>query len=411
MSMHLLVIAGPDKGRSFPLTPGEAILIGRSQATQTRLADPRVSKVHCEVEVGDHGATLSDSNSTGGTFINGKRISQCELKSGDVIQVGETQVKFMSGAGASKASTVAPGDLPSPRPAAALETQPLTSLSGQTLGHYEIGPVIAKGHSGVVFKAKDTDDGQVVAFKVLSAEVSQDEDDKQRFVRAMKTMMPLRHPNLVSVLGAGKTGNYCWIAMEYVDGESMTQVISRIGVAGMLDWRYTLRVGTHIARALEYAHGQQIIHRNIAPPNILVHSSDKTAKLGDLMLAKALEGTLAQQITTPGELLGDVNYISPERTHGSRDIDGRSDIYSLGASLYALLTGRPPFADVSLIETITKIRKAEPEKPKKFQMAIPDLFEGAVLKMISKRPDQRYQTAGELVKDLERVAKFQGVAV
>src|SRR5215471_19101629 len=114
---------------------------------------------------------------------------------------------------------------------------------------------------------------------------------------------------------------------------------------------------------------------------------DKVAKLGDLMLAKALEGTLAQQITKSGELLGDVNYMSPERTHGTQNLDGRSDIYSLGATLYALLTGRPPFADVSLVETITKIRKAEPEKPKKFQMAIPDLFEGAVLKMLEKRPE------------------------
>jgi serine/threonine protein kinase len=409
MSMQLIVIAGPDKGRSIPLTPGEAVLVGRSQATQTRLADPRVSKVHCEVEASDHGATVSDSNSTGGTFVNGKRISQHELKSGDVIQVGETQLKFVIGAAVSEASTVAPGDLPSPKLAATSE--PISSLSGQTLGHYEVGTVIAKGHTGVVFKAKDTKDGHTVAFKVLSQEMSSDEDDVQRFVRAMKTMMPLKHPNLVAILGAGKSANYCYIAMEFVDGESLTQVIARIGVAGMLDWRYSLRVGIHIARALEYAHGQQIIHRNIAPPNILVRSADKVAKLGDLMLAKALEGTLALQITTPGELLGDVNYMSPERTHGTRDIDGRSDIYGLGATLYALLTGRPPFADVSLVETITKIRKADPEKPKKFQMAIPDLFEGAVMKMLAKRPDQRYQTASELVKDLERVAKFQGVTV
>jgi serine/threonine protein kinase len=410
MSMQLVVVAGPDKGRSFPLNPGDTLLIGRSQATQTRLVDPRVSKVHCELEVGEGRATLSDANSTGGTFVNGKRISEHELKSGDVIQIGETQLRFVAGA-SSEASTVAPGDLPSPRGAAAPSAEPLAALSGQSLGHYEVGPVLAKGQSGVVFKAEDTKDGQTVAFKVLHPEISRNEDEMQRFVRAMKTMLPLKHPNLVALLGAGKTGAYCWMAMEYVDGESLTQVIQRIGVAGMLDWRYTLRVGIHIGRALEYAHGQQIVHRNIAPPNILVRSADKVAKLGDLMLAKALEGTLAQQITRPGELLGDVNYMSPERTHGTQALDGRSDIYSLGATLYALLTGRPPFVDVSLVETITKIRKADPEKPKKFQMAIPDLLEGAVMKMLAKRPDQRFQTASELLKGLERVAKFQGVTV
>jgi serine/threonine-protein kinase len=234
----------------------------------------------------------------------------------------------------------------------------------------------------------------------------------QRFVRAMKTVLPLRHPNLVTLYGAGKVGQHCWLAMEYVAGESLTHVIQRIGVAGMLDWRHALRAAAHVGRALEYAHGQQIIHRNVAPPNILLRAEDKVAKLGDLMLAKALDGVLAQQVTRPGELVGDVNYMSPERTKSSMEgVDGRSDIFSLGATVYALLTGRPPFADVSLVETITKIRKADPEKPKKYQMSIPDLFEGTVLRMLAKRPEDRYQSAADLLKDLERVAKYQGVQI
>jgi serine/threonine protein kinase len=125
-----------------------------------------------------------------------------------------------------------------------------------------------------------------------------------------------------------------------------------------------------------------------------------------------LEGTLAETITRPGELVGDVSYMSPERTKGTlAEVDGRSDIYSLGATLYALLTGRPPFIGDSLTDTVRKIRQAEPEKPKKYQLAIPDQFEGVVLKMLAKRPEERYQTAAELLKELERVAKFQGVKV
>src|SRR5262249_2368143 len=154
------------------------------------------------------------------------------------------------------------------------------------------------GASSVVFKARDLDEGgTVVALKVLHPEFSKDEDEMQRFVRAMKTMMPHRHPNLVALHGAGKTGAHCWVAMEYVEGESLTSVIARIGVAGMLDWKHAFRVGTHIGRALEYAHSHSIIHRNVTPQNILIRSADKVAKLGDLMLAKALEGTLAQQVT------------------------------------------------------------------------------------------------------------------
>jgi serine/threonine-protein kinase len=198
--------------------------------------------------------------------------------------------------------------------------------------------------------------------------------------------------------------------MDLVEGESMAQVIRRIGVAGMLDWRYGYRVAVHIARALEYAHGQAIIHRNVTPQNMLWRAADKTILLGDLMLAKALEGTLAQQITRPGELLGDVAYMAPERTRGVGEVDGRSDLYGLGATVYALVAGRPPFAEGSLPELIAKIRTAEPDKPKKYQMGIPDLFQGVVLKLLAKRPDERFQTATELLADLDRVGKFAGVS-
>src|SRR5262249_6811217 len=128
--------------------------------------------------------------------------------------------------------------------------------------------------------------------------------------------------------------------------------------------------------------------------------------------AKALDGILAQQITKPGELVGDVNYLSPERTRSySEKIDGRSDLFSLGATTYALLTGKPPFAGANLVETITKIRNAEPEPPRKYQMGVPGLFEGVVLKMLAKIPEHRYQTAAEVVSELERIGKFQGVTV
>jgi serine/threonine protein kinase len=163
---------------------------------------------------------------------------------------------------------------------------------------------------------------------------------------------------------------------------------------------------------LEYAHAQGIIHRDIAPANILVRSEDKLVKLGDLMLAKALEGTLAEQVTKPGEVVGDVNYMSPERTKGAGEpVDGRSDLFSLGATCYALLTGKPPFKGKTLVETITNIRNAEPVAPGTFQMGIPSSFEGTILKLLAKHPDNRYSSAGELVKDLERIGRLSGAPV
>jgi serine/threonine protein kinase len=410
MVMQLSVIAGPDKGLTIPLTDEGSLRIGRDKSIDKRLSDPHVSRKHCNLQIDEEGHALlidGDENgpSKGGTFVNGLRITRQRLKAGDLIQIGGTHLRFDNTEGG-EATTLTAGVAPPVEPAANV---PLDRMVGQTLAHFEIQSVVAKGRSSVVFKAHDAEENRTVALKVLQPEFSQDDEEVQRFIRAMKTMLPLRHPNLVELYAAGRAGPHCWVAMEYVDGESLTQVIQRLGVAGMLDWRHALRTAIHIARALDYAYQEQIIHRNISPPNILVRSSDKVAKLGDLMLAKALEGSLAQQITRPGEILGEINYMSPERTRGTTDIDGRSDIYSLGATVYALLTGRPPFTGGSLPETIAKIRSAEPEKPKKFQLAIPDLFEGTVLKMLAKRPEERFQTAGEMLSQLERVARFSGL--
>jgi serine/threonine-protein kinase len=193
--------------------------------------------------------------------------------------------------------------------------------------------------------------------KVLSPQLTADDQQRRRFVRAMKTMIDVRHENLVALYAAGKQGPYCWAAMEYIDGASMADVIDDIGTAGMLEWQDAFRVAVHVGRALEAAHERNIVHRNVTPQNILQRMSDKVVKLGDLMLAKALEGTLAQQVTQPGQLVGDVPYLAPERTIDQAKADIRADIYGLGATLYALLTGRPPFQSDYLPDLLAKIRK------------------------------------------------------
>src|SRR5262249_26314520 len=136
---------------------------------------------------------------------------------------------------------------------------------------------------------------------VLLPDFARDEDEVQRFVRAIKTVLPLRHPYLVTVYAAGKTGPHCWVAMEYVAGEDMVRVIERIGVAGMLDWRYAFQVAVQVARALAHAHAQHIVHRNVTPKNMLLETPTRTVKLGDLIKAKALKGCW------PGRLPGRVS--------------------------------------------------------------------------------------------------------
>lgn len=405
MSLQFLVIAGPDQNKAFTLHVGPDLMMGRSAQAYYQLSDPRASRNHCQILKDGEEVTVLCNGGSGGTFVNGKKVQRQALKPGDVLQIGDTQMRLTIGdlpLDVALAHTPAEPKLPTADPSR------LETLSGQTLAHYDIGPVIGHGTSSMVFHATDTKDNRPVALKVLLPEFSRSEEEVQRFVRAIKTMLPLRNPHLVTLHGAGKNGPYCWVAMEFIAGENMTQVIERIGVAGMLDWRYGYQVAVHVARALDYAHEQSIIHRNVTPTNILRDAPTKSIKLGDLMLAKALEGTLAQQITKPGEIVGDIAYMAPERTRGLTEVDGRSDLYGLGATVYALLTGRPPFEGKSLVEKVTRIRQTEPEKPTKYQMSIPSRFEGVVLKLLAKRPEDRFQTAADLLKELERLGKAQG---
>jgi serine/threonine protein kinase len=408
MSLQFAVTAGPDAGRSLTLQAGADLMLGRAQNAFYRLNDPRVSRTHCQLLLEGDRVTVVCNGGSGGTLVNGKPVQRHELKLGDVLQIGDTQMRLQMGdfplavalAAVKGADTISPTATPNP--------EKLETLVGQTLAHYEIGPVIGKGHVAMVFHATDTKDDRPVALKVLLPEFSTNDEEMQRFVRGMKTALPLKHPNVVETYSAGKTGPHCWVAMEFIAGENLTQVIQRIGVAGMIDWKNAYRAAVHVARALEYAHGEGIVHRNVTPTNILRDAASQVYKLGDLMLAKSIENTAAAQITRPGELVGDVEYMSPERTRGTTDVDARGDLYGLGATVYALLTGRPPCGGKTLIEKVTRIRQTVPEKPTKFQMSIPNMFEGVVMKLLAKEPADRYQTAADLLRELDRVGKFSG---
>jgi serine/threonine protein kinase len=396
MLIALHVVEGPDKGEVFQLVEGEPLLLGRSRHCLSPLKDPSVSRVHCEVELEDGEVVVSDHESNSGTFINGKLITEAVLRPGDVLQVGDTRLRLQAPERAAAAAA--------PRPSEVLRGDRLQELSGRTLSHFHVGPARARGQSGLVFEARDFRDDAVVALKVLFPQSVGSNQDLRRFVRAMKTAMPLRHPNLVAVRGAGKSGPYCWAAMEMVEGESLADLIALPAAAGP-DCGLAFRVATHLARGLEYAHAHHIVHRNLTPRNVLVRSADGVVKLGDLMLAKALQGTLAEQLTKPGELLGDVRYMAPERSRGADDLDGRSDLFSLGSLLYTLLTGQAPFEGRTLVEIVGRIRQADPVPPRQLRPGIPASFEALVLRLLAKKPEARPHTAAELLAELDRIGK------
>ncbi len=400
------MIDGPAAGRSFALAEGATVKIRRGQASDTQLDDPRLSRVHCVVEFVDGVAKLKDNGSTGGTFVDGEQIEETTLNAGSVFSVGDSRLRY-SICSSSEDATLAGGLAQAPPRGAAPKLQ---ELVGRELGRYRLDSIITMGNSGMVFQGTDTEKGRTVAIKVLTPDLAASDDQKERFVRAMKAMLPIRHPNLVRLYNAGKNGPFCWAAMEFIDGESLIHVIDRIGIEGMLDWRDVWRVAMQVAAALQEAYSNGIIHRNVTPTNIL-QRKDKTCLLGDLMLAKGLQGRLAKQVTQPGQLIGEPPYMSPERTDSSAEVDCRSDLYGLGATLYALLTGRPPFEGDSLPELVRNVRQQEPESPKKFQLSINELFGDLVIRLLAKSPSDRYETPAALIKELDKIGKFNSLSI
>ncbi len=279
----------------------------------------------------------------------------------------------------------------------------LDALVGQQLGNFRLDRILAEGSSGVVFKATDLEKRIPVAVKVLEPDVDHQDEQKERFVRAMKTMINIRHPHIVALLGAGKQGRYCWAAMEFIEGDSLAKVIELIGIGNVLPWRESFRVAVQIGRALEEAAKHKWIHRNVTPNNIMRRNLDACHLLGDLMLAKALEGSQARQVTKAGKIVGDLAYLPPERTMSDATIDERSDLYGLGATLYALISGKPPATGRAMAAIIQSIRQEAPARLTVFQKDIDPEFEEVILKLLAKEPDARYQSAWLLMKDLERI--------
>jgi serine/threonine protein kinase len=403
MYAYLRVVSGPDQGRIFNLVEGTTLSIGRGEKADTRLSDGAAARLHCELHCSEGEFRLVDRDSIGGTLVGGQRIEEHVLTHGEEFEIGNTRMKlFASGVADSKRLVEAHGSAfrPAIRPDEGV-------LTGQTVSHFELGPVLARGNSGTIYKARDTRAGKDVAVKVLYREIVHDEAALKRFITVIKAAAGLHHNNLIALLAAGKQGETCWFAMEYVEGESLMKIIERLATKKMISWKHALSLGVQIAQALEALHERHIVHGNVAPESILIRSKDKVAKLGDMMMARVANGAESNTTARPSELAGNVSYLSPEQTRGDANVDTRSDIYSLGATLYTLLAGRPPFEGKTLIETVAKIRQDDPIPPKRFQDAIPDELQDVVEKMLAKRPEQRYQVPLAAAQALSRVAKAQ----
>lgn len=272
----------------------------------------------------------------------------------------------------------------------------MENLIGRVLGNrYEIIEKIGAGGMAVVYKGRCRLLNRYVAIKVLRTDTEMTEDFIKRFKVEAQSAGSLSHPNIVSIYDVGNEGNINYIVMEYVEGYTLKEVITK---SDRLTWRAAVRIATQICSGLEHAHKNHIIHRDIKSQNILV-TPDLVAKVTDFGIARASSNST---ITITGNTIGSVHYFSPEQAKGQHT-DEKSDIYSLGIVMYEMLTGRVPLdADTPVSVALKQIQEV-PIPPAQIDNEIPTSVSDIVMKALQKEPRLRYQSATEMLKDLNAV--------
>ena len=271
-------------------------------------------------------------------------------------------------------------------------------LVGKTLGNrYEILEKIGVGGMATVYKARCKLLNRNVAIKVLKDEFANDAEFIKRFQIEAQAAASLSHPNIVSIYDVGNEDNMHYIVMELIEGETLKDIITR---KGKLDWREAVDIAAQIAAGLAKAHANHIIHRDIKPHNIII-TKDGVAKVTDFGIAKAVSNST---INAFGSTIGSVHYFSPEHARGGYT-DEKSDIYSLGVVLYEMVTGKLPFDGDTPVSVALKHIQETPKEPIEINKDIPIGVNNIIMKAMAKDISERYQSAGEMQKDLERILK------
>ena len=271
-------------------------------------------------------------------------------------------------------------------------------IIGRTIANrYEIISKTGVGGMATVYVAKDIVLNRNVAVKVLKDEFTTDEEFIKRFNSEAQSAASLTHPNIVSIYDVGNEDGIYYIVMELIRGKTLKQIITE---EGALPWKWSVNIAMQIASALETAHKNNIVHRDIKPHNIII-TEDGVAKVTDFGIAKAVSNST---ITAFGTTIGSVHYFSPEQAKGGYT-DAKSDIYSLGVVMYEMLTGKVPFdADTSVSVALKHMQEA-PVPPMEINENVPKAVNDIILKAMEKEPMARYQTATQMLRDLSRALK------
>jgi len=269
------------------------------------------------------------------------------------------------------------------------------SLIGSVmLEHYEIVDILGQGGMSVVYLARHKLTEQKVALKILPPELAAHSQVKSRFLDEARALAALDHPNIVHLYNFGQEAGCFVLAMQFVEGETWERKILE---DENLPWEYSCRVAIDVVKALEYAHKKGIIHRDMKPSNVLIRDLDGSATVMDFGIAKMTDST---RLTATGQTMGTVRYMSPEQVRGLQ-VDHRTDIYSLGATLYEAVVGDTPFDGETHFEIMTKHLNEPPKLPSSLGIDVPPAFERVLMRTLAKKAEDRYQSAEDFRRALE----------
>ncbi len=370
---RLVVEKGAQKGRSIKIDKTSAVVVGRGNAADLQIDDPMTSRKHFSVEHKQGGYYVTDLGSANGTYLNGEKVEESVLEIGDMLQAGEVLLSFLADQSTLKHDTV----------------------TGQKIAGYLIEERIGRGAMGTVYKAVQLSLDRTVALKILARELVSDKNFIDMFVSEAQNAGQLNHPNIVQVYDVGNYKSIYYFSMEYMGGGSVYDLVNR---EGALPFDRALGLAIDSARGLVYAEKRGLVHRDIKPDNLML-GVDGTAKIGDLGIARRVHAgtTVAEE-----GIFGSPHYMAPEQAQGLK-VDCRTDIYSLGATMYHILSGKTPFSGRSPQEIILKQINEQPRELLEVNPLVPPEVAGVVGKCMCKDPEGRYATSKDLLQELNEL--------
>ena len=348
MKVKLKVISGPHEGQKFQFDSHDTFLVGRGPQAHFRLPkkDNFFSRLHFMIEVNPPFCRLTDLESTNGTKINQERIQHADLRNGDVIRGGKTQIGVYideDNIRETRRQVAAPSDTAievagSRIAPAALPLNVADPTAGKCIGPYEIVREIGRGGMGVVYLARRTDNGTRIALKTIRPDVEVSERDVKLFLREAEVLQALQHPRIIPFVEIGEECGQLYFAMEYLPAPNAAEMLKE---HGSLAIPVAVAISCQVLEALEYAHARRYVHRDIKPENVLVQDRGTAidVKLADFGLARVYQTSRMSGITMQGEIGGGLAFAPPEHLTNYRDAAPAGDLYSVAAMLYTLLTG------------------------------------------------------------------------